>query len=179
MAGQGGRDVRIERLRVEYARWMLLDRVTREANGLPTSHEGWASLKEISGRSLRRWRNDDESFAALLEEEQRRAAGRLPGGSIRRVELDGDADDLAEVEEARGQGVTDPAELEYLTVKRAIIEKAKDGDRESLGQYMKHWGHEFASAEKEQRSAGFAHMTDDELVDEVRGLLGRLEVLGG
>lgn len=177
MATQGGRDVRTERIRQEYARWLMQDRLTLAANGLPTSHVGFADAKGVSDRTLRRWRTDDDEFAELLLAEERRLAASVPGGTLRRAgSLEHVPDDVEAAERAAAEGLDDPDYLDYLRVKTAIRDKAMDSDRASLELYMKHWGHEHAAQEREQRERGFAHLSDDELVTEVRRMLMGLEV---
>ncbi len=162
----------MEGVRLEYARWLNLDRLTRRSNGLPDSHAAFARAKSVGERTLRRWRTEDDEFAGLVEQERVRLLQGMPGGTLSRgpsLEQLPDAD--AGAEAAAADGVSDPDVIDYRRVKQAIRDRAMEGDRSSLELYMKHWGHEQAELERQERERGFSHLSDDELIGEVESLL--------
>lgn len=143
--------------REEYLEWLLMDDRTRLDKGLPKTKTGYANLVDCSPRTLRRIENDPD-FAAIREKREER---------IRR------ADPYETLEDAEELGIDDPEEVEYLQLKRRIHADALKGDDKARSLWMKHWGKEWVEEEAAQRRAGFADLTDDDLMVRTLELIGR------
>lgn len=186
-----GRRVDLEKVRDEFATWLTVDQRTKQKVGLPTSIQQFADLKQVSDRTLRRWKNDDPEFAELVEQRAASAAGYATGGAVadvararpsssskRRPQAPGVAQsaDATARQVAADAGIEDPELLDYASVKAAVIEGAQHGDTQSLAAYMKYWGHEYAARERESRESTFADLSDDELIAETLDLIGDVAV---
>lgn len=183
----GGRRVDLEKVRDEFATWLTIDQRTKRKVGLPTSIQQFADLKQVSDRTLRRWKNDDPEFAELVAQREAASVGYSSGGAVadvararpsssskRRPEAPGVAAsaDATARQVAADAGIDDPELLDYASVKAAVTEGAGDGDGQMLAAYMKYWGHEYAARERESRESSFADLSDDELIAETLTLIG-------
>lgn len=167
-----------EEIYQRFVRWSAMDRATKIKLGLPTvqdsrAGDGFCQRYEVGARTLRKWKNRPE-----FEGDVEAARAKLAGEPIVDTSLDEDrvAPSLEDRAAAIDAGLSED-EAEYRSIKEAIALEAKQGDNaKALELYMKHWGHEFAAAERDAREGLFRSLDDDELVAEILNLIGPDEV---
>lgn len=166
----------------EFLEWSLLDRRTREINGLPKSQAEFAKWKGITPRTVSRWKNDPE-FAARMEQRQLEEAQRLTpnatvssrfsGGKARRHDGAAGTPRVPETvePEVAPEGVQ-PDEWDYQRIKATIARRAiEENNRDAQDLWMKHWGKTFVEAEAAEDES-LSGLSDDELVEQIIGLVG-------
>lgn len=136
-----------------FAEWWAMPAGQRAALDLPETQKGWAAERQVTPKTLRRWRERDdfEELVAKAEERFRRPSPDVPD------------EVLAELSED---------ERQYLEIKKSLVKDAKDGDRSAREQYFKTYGKAFVEAELAARDSSWADLSFDELVEETLSLLG-------
>lgn len=172
-----------ERLKAEYIEWLVLDKAARRSWGLPTSHEGFAELKDVTTRTLRRWRDDPE-FDRKLAQRRTAVAKQAPNGAVApKVTPHGPpkegADEALEPvqngthPDLTAMGIKDPGREDYERFKLQLRDKAlSDGSEKALELWMKWFGAPYMEAERAARESSFADMNDGELVDRTLTIIG-------
>ena len=133
----------------EYILWSVLPDVER---GALSSEIEWARSKNITDRTIRRWKDNP-----LFVERRQQLA------SVTRV---------TRVADAAPAEVSSADEGDYHVVKQTLVEGAKGGNPKYLELYFKTYGKPFVEEETAARSATFAGEDMDSLVAEAVVLLG-------
>jgi hypothetical protein len=171
-------------VRNEYAAWLATPKRLKVSLNLPSSKRAFADMKGVSERTLQRWERE-ESFKALVEQQQRRLAGATPNSAVaaigpaRPVTHGNGLKKLAPLEPVNIED--DPVfeeslsedELGYRQVKDTLIGMARDGSSQAIDLYMKHYGKPFVDAEQ-QTANMFPEMSDEQLFAEVEKFAKRL-----
>lgn len=172
--------------RNEYAAWLATPQRLRRQLGLPSDDLEFGELKGVNPRTLRRWKQRPDVLQ-WVEQHKRRIAGQVDGAAVAaavgglRTQTHGNAklaarpslDEVAVTQE--DDPVYDPSlsreEQLYQQAKDSIFTRAADGDANAFDLMMKYWGKEFVTQER-MEAEQFEHMSDEDLVAEVLGLLG-------
>jgi len=176
------------RVREEYARWLLSTDADRVLYDLPTTKAGFASLKGVSTRTLRRW-GKEEPFVAMLERfgvvaESQQGSGKRWAANTKLVS-DADAGSVVP-HDVRRRASQSPAAVthvpgvvggesasdldDYVSGKRVLVKQMRSGDYRALDLYMKHWGRRFIE-EEDEGPGSLGHMSDVELAEGVAARL--------
>ena len=142
-----------ELLQNEYIEWLLLDKHQRAVASLPSSDIEWAKVKDITDRTLRTWKQNDQ-FIKKFENRQREQALSLPGATALAIK-------------PSANGVKDDDTVEYAMIKQKLVERAKQGDRASAELYFKTYGKIFVDEEAATRRSDFRDMDTNALYDRV------------
>lgn len=141
--------VKVNPLWDEFILWSLLPEVER---GAISSEVEWARSKNMSDRTLRRWKDNP----AFVE---------------RRAQL-ADVTRVTRVADASSGEVSSADEGDYQVVKQTLVEGAKSGNPKYLELYFRTYGKPFVEEEAASRSATFSGEDLDALVAETIVLLG-------
>lgn len=133
----------------EFILWSLKPEVER---GPVSSEVEWARTKNLSDRTLRRWKDN-------------------PAFQVRRDEL-ANVTRVTRVADAVSGDINTPDEGDYQVVKATLLEGAKTGNPKFLELYFKTYGKPFVEEEAAARSATFAGEDLSVLTAEALVLLG-------
>lgn len=170
------------KIKEEYIEWCALDQRTRERNGLPTSQKQFADWKGISAVTLTRWNKEEEVQRLVAQRREQIAQGvrqiaAVPAappedraGDGRAFRHDGGGDLRDESDQVRPAGMTEQ-EWQYLQVKRKVLDRALDGNKDAQDLWLKHWGKPFIDAEQSDDES-LSGMGDEELARQTVELLG-------
>ena len=172
----------VSKLQEELAHWMLMDKRTRQVHGMPLTQKEWAQTKGITDRTVSRWINHDERFQKYAEQLRVQSAQRiLPNSTVAAGNARAATDprlvkrysppDPAGPDDDPYAGVEDPKYRAYLEAKDALLEGVRAGEKGAIETWFKLFGQEFIQAER-AGSERLVDLDDDELADELVGLLG-------
>ena len=133
----------------EFILWLLKPEIER---GPVSSEVEWARTKNISDRTLRRWKDS-------------------PAFQVRHDEL-ANVTRVTRVADATTGDLNTPDEGDYQVVKATLLEGAKTGNPKFLELYFKTYGKPFVEEEAAARSATFAGEDLSVLTAEALVLLG-------
>ena len=151
---------RYELLQNEYIEWLLLDKHARAIAGLPTSDEAWCKIKQISDRTVRKWKQHPE-FIEKYENRRKEQLLKLPGGTSLQVQ--------GPVKTSKDKSTDSRNEHELIKAK--LIERALAGDRPSAELYFKTYGKAYVDEEVASRKSDFRDMDVDQLYERVLTLV--------
>jgi len=165
----------------EFAYWYATPKRLRVSLGLPLSETQFAEMKDITPRTLRRWK-EQVGFKEMVESFKLEMANDSPDATIRKV---GSAEPKMKVEDTRATLADDPAltegipedEQKYLQVKDTLVRMAMDGNQGAMDLYLKHYGKAFVEAEQSD-FADYRDLSDEQLVAEVCQMAG-VEAVSG
>lgn len=165
----------------EFAYWYATPKRLRVSLGLPLSETQFAEMKDITPRTLRRWK-EQVGFKEMVESFKLEMANDSPDATIRKV---GSAAPKMKVEDVRATLEDDPAlvdgvspdEQKYLQVKDTLVRMAMDGNQGAMDLYLKHYGKAYVEAEQADFS-DYRNMSDEQLVAEVCQMVG-VEAVSG
>lgn len=183
---------RNEEIKAQFLEWLCLTKRTRNAWGMPLSQKEFASVKGITDRQLRRWKQDPEFQEKWRQREQeiaQQAGAYVPKSDVSDPKPHKDPRSAASRQmpdppedidhkiqrEALEQG-HDPGRAEYESIKESLAKQAREGDIQAAEKYMKWWGQPYAEEERAEREAQFSELDDDELAAQALELIGMEKV---
>ena len=165
--------------RAEFAYWLALPRRTRSSLGLPLTEKEFAEYKDVTPRTLRRWK-DEEDFQRMLEKNKHDLAGGMKNAAVAAVQRPAKVPELVKATPADDPAydpMLSPDEQKYLQVKDTLITMAMDGNQGAMDLYLKHYGKSFVEAER-QEFADYSDLSDEQLVRELCEMAG-VEAVSG
>lgn len=147
-----------ELLQNEYIEWALMDKHARAVANLPASDVAWAKVKNMTDRTIRKWKHHPD-FIAKYEARERERALSLPGATA--LQTSG-----AMLNQKQGD-----ERNEHEQIKAKLIERAMSGDRASAELYFKTYGKAYVDEELANRKSDFREMDIEQLYERVLALV--------
>jgi len=160
----------------EYAYWMATPKRLRVSLGLPVSERQFCEMKNVSPKTLRRWKAQ-EPFQKLVDSFRLELANAAPNSAISKVGVAVpvvSSDDIAKVvlsDDPVLDSTLSVDEQKYLQVKDTLVQMAMDGNQGAMDLYLKHYGKAFVEAEQSDFS-DYKGMSDADLVDALSRMAG-------
>jgi len=154
---------RTAQVKEEFADWTLLTPEQRKLLGVPLNVADFARRKQVGERTVRRWQNEDEDFARLLEERQAATADA-------RTRVKTALPALGEDSSIEGSFAFAWSRLQALIA---------SGDKSALQMYLSSpLAKAVMEAQLEQAKSDFADLTDDELAGRLLATLSDEDMAG-
>lgn len=141
-----------EQAKTEFAAWLALTPAERSRLGLPASQAAFARNKGVTDRVLRKWANEPDVQAKVEELRAERVVPMVQAGSTPPPQSS--------------------AEEDYETARRVLVEKVAAGDNPAWAKlYFDVYGRAFSAQETAASSANLADLDDEQLAEQVLGML--------
>lgn len=191
MGAKGTRSRGHERAKMALGEWLAKTPGERLELGLPDTMAEFAVIWGVARRTVIRWKKDDELVALAYKRsstQEKTSLGTRPYNRRDPVYLKTSQDESEDGDE-ESQGVRggasngepaalaalergDPLSQEFEEIRQALVADAKRGGK-GLDAYMRYIGKHVLDQERAAQEAGFTDLSDEELVSEVLGLIGR------